>query len=672
MFFFNRNSTSIPNGPPNYCADNAIQPQTTNEYLYKLFLETVISYGIPAVFKIVVIVVSASLWRSIRSDKKKGFDNDLNNPAADLYRDLYSGDDEEEIGGFVGICTDLLKGGVGSADDGRQENNNRGIPSKQYITMYNLNQKYDSYEYSITAATQSKAKAAANYRAKKFDRALQLTLKGTGVPKSLSPYVKTKLLQLEKEFLSKGSSLLQEVLSIQTKLTKDVIDDKMEEIGMTSVFELDPKVDSDDGNASPDDAQDIKIKEDDKKISKRSKKKKEKAAKKKMSKQLVELNEEQKKLMNLELDFISDIVETLGSERATGIRMAFLGDIAVRGSGGILTQLQERPLTSILNSLEYSTANHDKEASKISDEALKPGHGKRLYVTNFPGDIMASQVGELREEVTSIIHSARPGDEALVILESGGGTVTGYGLASGQLLRFKEKGIKLTVAVEQVAASGGYMMCCVADKIIGSPFAVFGSIGVMAQIPNVYDRLKKEGVEFQTVTAGKFKRTITPFKKVTEEDLDKTKQDIEDIHTLFRDFVGENRPQLNMSEVATGETWFGTDALKKGLCDEIKTVDNVLLDFVNDGWDVYEVKYTPPKKELVLSTSKIERGRKASSSFSLLSGLKGLVRSSTGWFVQMVASEIRTELTEETTNCDSIQKRYMAKYDQAACGRMQG
>lgn len=775
------------------CGDTSIQPSND---MYKLFLETLITYGMPALFKIVVIAVSASLWRGVRSSGKKkkqsgggsggdddAFDDDMNNPAAELYKDLYNDDDEEEEVGLLSLCAELLKGGLGGDDDDtkcvKDSNMNRGVPTKQWITMYNLNQRYLSYDYNITAATESKAKAAANYRAQKFDRALQLSLKASSHPASslplsapssshhaaflMSPHVKTKLLKLEKDFLKSGSSVLKEILSIQTNLTKDVIDDKMETMGMKSIYELDPKqltaaVKDDDDDGKDGDAVTavavvpsssyfsfsyIKSVFSFKSAETKKKQAKEKALKKQMTERFESLNEEQEKVLKLELDFISNVVELLGTDRAAGIRMALLGDISVRGSGGLLTQLQERPLTTILNSLEYSTTtgidasvetdnktkkdeeeldkkkneeeknkNHDdvedKEATEtdgdkdkdginkgdeaspevsssddhdddgidatVGDaEAVKSGFGKRLYVTKFPGDMMASQVNELREEVTAIVRCARPGDEALVILESGGGTVTGYGLAAGQLLRFKEKGMRLTVAVEQVAASGGYMMCCVADTIVGSPFAVFGSIGVVAQIPNVYDRLKTEGVEFQTVTAGEFKRTITPFKKVTKEDLKKTEEDIESVFGLFRDFVEENRPSLNISEVATGETWFGKDALKKNLCDEIKTVDDVLMDFMKDEWEVYEVRYTPPKKKegLLNSSEGTANSGRRKASFSLLGGLKGLVRSSTTWFVGMVASEIRSGLAEETFQSNSTHNQYMAKYDGAHSIRVQ-
>ena len=145
-----------------------------------------------------------------------------------------------------------------------------------------------------------------------------------------------------------------------------------------------------------------------------------------------------------------------------------------------------------------------------------------------------------------------------------------------------------------MAASGGYMMACVGDRIVASPFAVLGSIGVISDIPNVYERLKKEGIEFQTVTAGAYKRTLTPTKKVTKEDMDKSKQDIKEIFTLFKTFVAGQRPALDIDAVATGETWFGEDALKRRLCDELRTFDDVCLDYYHQGTDVLKVTYAKP------------------------------------------------------------------------------
>jgi len=227
---------------------------------------------------------------------------------------------------------------------------------------------------------------------------------------------------------------------------------------------------------------------------------------------------------------------------------------------------------------------------------------KHIFVLNFFGDVRASQAEQLREEVTGLLRAAKQerGDEVVLRLNTGGGTVTGYGLAAAQLMRIKQAGLKLTICVEQVAASGGYMMACVADEIVASPFAVLGSIGVISEQPNVYERLLREGIEFQTVTAGKFKRTLTPTKKVTKEDLAKSKKDIEDVLVLFKDFVAENRPSLDIDKVATGETWFGKDALARNLVDKLKTSDDVLLDLLSTGAEIFSVQLKQPSPAAAL------------------------------------------------------------------------
>ena len=178
---------------------------------------------------------------------------------------------------------------------------------------------------------------------------------------------------------------------------------------------------------------------------------------------------------------LSIVIEIFGPNRANAIRAALIGNIEGGGAGvagGLITSLQDRPLSAILDTLGYNES----------------GASKNLFVSDFPGDVSASQVETLREEVTAIIRASKPGDEVLLVLQSGGGTVTGYGLAAAQLKRFKQHGMKLTICVEQVAASGGYMMACVADRIVASPFAVLGSIGVISDLPNVYERLKREGM----------------------------------------------------------------------------------------------------------------------------------------------------------------------------------
>jgi len=243
-----------------------------------------------------------------------------------------------------------------------------------------------------------------------------------------------------------------------------------------------------------------------------------------------------------------------------------------------------------------------KVSVKLRGEAADTGNVRlspRAFVLDFPGDVEASGVATLRQEVTAVLGTANAtrGDIAVVRLVSGGGAVTAYGLAAAQLLRLKEGGLNLTVCVEQVAASGGYMMACVADKIVASPLAAIGSIGVITEVPNVYERLKKEGVEFSTITAGDYKRTLTPTKKLDEADVNKTKEEVAEIFNLFKSFVANHRPQLDINAVATGEVWFGEDAIDRKLADSLQTFDDVLLQLYRNNFEIYSVRYKgePPE-----------------------------------------------------------------------------
>ncbi len=208
----------------------------------------------------------------------------------------------------------------------------------------------------------------------------------------------------------------------------------------------------------------------------------------------------------------------------------------------------------------------EKQEAKAAKKASKRGQGssdgpeqrKRLYVLNFDGDIRASATDNLREEITAVLNQSTEGDEVLVKVESPGGLVHGYGLAASQLRRIRDAEVPLTIAVDKVAASGGYMMACVADRIIAAPFAVLGSIGVLAQVPNFHRLLKKHDIDFELFTAGEYKRTVTMFGENTEKGREKFTEDLEETHDLFKDFVSENRPQLDIARVATGEVWYGT------------------------------------------------------------------------------------------------------------------
>lgn len=243
-----------------------------------------------------------------------------------------------------------------------------------------------------------------------------------------------------------------------------------------------------------------------------------------------------------------------------------------------------------------------KEKAKAEKKRLKAGEENeeerksRLFVIDFHGDIHASEVSSLRKEIDAIIGLAEPEkDEVLVKLESPGGVVHGYGLAASQLQRLKARHIPLTVAVDKVAASGGYMMACVANKIVSAPFAVIGSVGVVAQVPNIHRLLKKHDVDVDVMTAGEYKRTVTFVGENTEKGKQKFQQELEETHELFKQFVAENRPQLDVAKVATGEHWFGQQAIGLQLVDEISTSDDIILAAVQEK-EVIEVKYRHKKK----------------------------------------------------------------------------
>ena len=222
------------------------------------------------------------------------------------------------------------------------------------------------------------------------------------------------------------------------------------------------------------------------------------------------------------------------------------------------------------------------------------GAKSRLYVLDFKGDLRALAVSRLRQEITAVLSMARDSDEVVVRLESHGGMVHAYGLASSQLQRVKEHGIGLTVCVDKVAASGGYMMACVANKILAAPFAILGSIGVIAQLPNFNRLLKKHDIDFELITAGEYKRTLTMLGENTEKGREKFTEEIEDIHLLFKEFVAQHRPELDIERVATGESWFGQRALDRGLVDELITSDEYIAQACEVS-DVFEVKYVEKK-----------------------------------------------------------------------------
>ena len=223
------------------------------------------------------------------------------------------------------------------------------------------------------------------------------------------------------------------------------------------------------------------------------------------------------------------------------------------------------------------TDNPNLQIKVATANSAKP----KLFVLSFNGSMDAHEVEELRQEITAILAIIKPEDQVVIKLESPGGVVHGYGLAASQLLRFRARNIPFTAVVDKVAASGGYMMACTANKIVAAPFAIVGSIGVVAQIPNFNRLLKKHDVDIELQTAGEYKRTLTMFGENTDEGRQKFKQELEETHLLFKDFVKEYRPNVDIEKVATGEHWFAAQAKDKGLVDQISTSDDFILSYLD-------------------------------------------------------------------------------------------
>jgi len=241
---------------------------------------------------------------------------------------------------------------------------------------------------------------------------------------------------------------------------------------------------------------------------------------------------------------------------------------------------------SLMRKRDLRKLRKSRKKAKTAMAAARPN----VFVLEFKGDLFASAVRNLREEVTAITVVAGKDDEVVIRLESAGGAVPHYGLAAAQLLRLRDKALKVTVCIDRIAASGGYMMACVADKIIAAPFAIIGSIGVVAQVPNLYRLLKKHDVDFQEMTAGEFKRTVSVFGEITERGRKKFQEELEDTHLLFKEFVKAHRPKLDLEQVATGEHWLARRGLELGLVDQLRTSDEYLVDRAREA-NLYQVSF---------------------------------------------------------------------------------
>ncbi|MEY1662037.1 protease SohB [Isoalcanivorax beigongshangi] len=274
------------------------------------------------------------------------------------------------------------------------------------------------------------------------------------------------------------------------------------------------------------------------------------------------------------------------------------GQLRVRHLNEELDELRDGIESVVLDDDERKRARKqqrkdDKARAKAEKKMRGPVEEKRrarVFVLDFDGDVSASEAHPISKEISALLQVADKQDEVVLRLESPGGLVHEYGFASSQLKRIRQQGLKLTICVDRVAASGGYMMACLGDRVLAAPFAVLGSIGVVAQIPNFHRLLKKNDVDVELMTAGDYKRTLTMLGENTDSDREKFQQELDQTHQLFKDFVRENRRGLDIDRVATGEHWYGIQARELGLVDEITTSDDYLLLRCRDA-EVYELRW---------------------------------------------------------------------------------
>ncbi|OEC36011.1 serine protease SohB [Pseudomonas cuatrocienegasensis] len=269
------------------------------------------------------------------------------------------------------------------------------------------------------------------------------------------------------------------------------------------------------------------------------------------------------------------VLAAIAAARSRGRRGS--GQLQVNKLNDFYKHLRQRLESAVLDKAQLKASQ--KAEAKQAKAAKKAGEQRpRVFVLDFEGDIRASATESLRHEISALLSMATPKDEVVLRLESGGGMVHSYGLASSQLVRIRQAGVPLTVCIDKVAASGGYMMACIGARIVSAPFAILGSIGVVAQLPNVHRLLRKHDIDVEVLTAGEYKRTLTVFGENTEKGREKFQEDLETTHELFKNFVARYRPQLDIDEIATGEVWLGTAALEKQLVDELKTSDEYLAE----------------------------------------------------------------------------------------------
>eukprot|EP00560_Eucampia_antarctica_P007347 CAMPEP_0197826826 /NCGR_PEP_ID=MMETSP1437-20131217/3720_1 /TAXON_ID=49252 ORGANISM="Eucampia antarctica, Strain CCMP1452" /NCGR_SAMPLE_ID=MMETSP1437 /ASSEMBLY_ACC=CAM_ASM_001096 /LENGTH=641 /DNA_ID=CAMNT_0043427423 /DNA_START=83 /DNA_END=2008 /DNA_ORIENTATION=- len=577
--------------------------------LQQYFLETCISVGVPAaIYTLGLILVVRTIVGSSRPRKDSEYMMQQQNDQDSLLRDLLNDDSNNNNGQNKQWWSSLFNNNNNNNKNGARATAEQ-LPS--YFKITPLHNVYRSYNYTMTAATTSTALAQYQYQTSRYQQALER------IQPPITPQEWRDLGIEEDEYCKVAYPLQQEIQQTSRQLQQTTLNQyassnnknssKTAQEGNNNFMK---NMFSSSGKNSTDS---------------------------KLMKQYMAL---QKRMVQMDLKFQTAVLEMLGTTEERTEALQLLTTNALPGN-----VLGRRPLDRLFQTDD----NHNAEGKKK----------KNVYVLDFNGDVGATQVENLREEVSSILLMPESENlEVVVKLSSGGGTVTGYGLAAAQLTRFRKRNVPLTICVEQVAASGGYMMACVADRIVASPLAVLGSIGVISDQPNFYQRLKREGIEFQTVTAGKYKRTLTPTKKVTQEDLDKSKEEIEGILKLFKGFVHKNRPKLDIDNVATGETWFGEDALREKLCDAIATYDDTIADYIlKENANVYKIEYSPPTP----ATNPLLAALPSSSNSNSRNPIRNMIRS----LAQMVREEVMSEASSVLPSINNNNNNDPSKYTMA-------
>ena len=289
------------------------------------------------------------------------------------------------------------------------------------------------------------------------------------------------------------------------------------------------------------------------------------------------------------MTIVAAIVVVIGTAAAAGRRAGHHEGLEIESLNKKYQLLAAALKQAVMKKADWKA---EVKATKERDKAEAKSDEKRprAFVIDFKGDLKASAVPSLREEISAVLEVATADDQIIVRLENYGGVVHEHGLAASQLVRIRDRDIPLIVAVDKVAASGGYLMACVANKVVAAPFAILGSIGVIAHLPNFNRLMESHGIDFEQITAGKYKRNITMFGKNTDEDRAKLKEELEEVHGLFKGAVSKYRPDLDLDKIATGEHWYGTRAMELGLVDEIRTSDELLAELAKE-WDLYRVAY---------------------------------------------------------------------------------